>query len=113
MEKADVLELVGGPDRARRWQGKDRWTYVFKKPEGESVQDVHFLEGKVVYSGPPPLPRVSAEEQDRINQETNARESARVRAEDEADRLAVRKRSVQIQSDLEGSSPKHKFEPIQ
>ena len=114
MNKAEVLDLVGGPDRTRRWQGKDRWTYVFKKPTGESIEDVHFEEGKVVYSGAPPVPKISAEEQDRLNEETNVREDARVRAETEADRQAVRARAEKMESEAEDAAvPRHYFEPIQ
>ena len=88
MSKAAVLGAVGAPARTRRWQGKDRWTYVYRTRGGEKIRDVHFEEGKVVYAGVPPLPPVSASEQDRLNETLNVREDARLRVELEADRMS-------------------------
>jgi outer membrane protein assembly factor BamE len=113
MNKSEVLATVGGPDRTQRWQGKDRWTYLLKKPDGEQLADIHFEGGKVVYTGDPPVPAVSAAEQDRLNEASNVRDNARVKAEIEQDRQSIRKRATQIQSGSENSGGQNHFEPIQ
>ena len=47
-EKADVLELIGSPQRTRRWKGKDEWTYVFYSGQQVVEKAVKFEDGKVV-----------------------------------------------------------------
>jgi outer membrane protein assembly factor BamE (lipoprotein component of BamABCDE complex) len=83
MEKDQVIEAAGGPNVSRRWHGKDRWIYDYKEtPEGNQTREVHFENGKAVYVGTKVVPAVSAEEQDRINEESNAQEAARTAVED-------------------------------
>jgi hypothetical protein len=78
MEKDLVIEAAGGPEKSRRWQGKDRWIYEFSEtPEGPQTREVHFEDGRAVYVGTKIPPVISAEEQDRINEKEN-------RAEEEA-----------------------------
>ncbi|MCB0366064.1 MAG: hypothetical protein H6624_17950 [Bdellovibrionaceae bacterium] len=47
-EKADVLELVGSPNRTRRWKGVDEWTYIFYSGHQIVEKEVKFEDGKVV-----------------------------------------------------------------
>lgn len=75
MDKHGVLHIMGSPDVARRWQGRDRWIYNFDAETTTTMVDpgeVHFSNGLVVYKGAPPLPEVTAEEQDRRNAQENA-----------------------------------------
>ena len=65
MSKGDTLELVGSPNTSRRRQSIDSWTYRFYN--GKKTQ-LNFKEGVLVYKGPPTKPRISAEEQDILNQ---------------------------------------------
>lgn len=72
MEKTEVLRLVGPPRFQRRWQGKDRWTYlIYHKREKGLVEgqkkEIHFLDGKVVYIGEPVAEQVTAAQQDELN----------------------------------------------
>lgn len=81
MEKDLVIEQAGGPDVSRRWHGKDRWIYNYYTPDGQQTREVHFQEGKAVYVGKKVVPAVSAEEQDLINEQSNADEDKRMTAE--------------------------------
>ncbi len=76
MEKDQVLETTGGPTRAQRWHGQDRWTYVFKDHESTTVREIRFMDGKVVYVGGEYVPPVAAEERDRLNEESNHKAEA-------------------------------------
>lgn len=82
MLKDQVIEAAGNPTRTQRWQGKDRWIYVYY-PDEKTVdtKEVHFTDGRVTYIGTPPIPSVAAEEQDRINAESNFAEEQRMAAE--------------------------------
>ncbi len=71
MRKYDVLEIVGGPNSSTRWKGRDRWTYRFIDRDSEEVREVVFKEGRVIYAGEQVPPRVTAEDQDKINEESN------------------------------------------
>lgn len=85
MVKGDVIQAAGNPTRTQRWQGKDRWIYVYYPDEKTvDLKEVHFLEGRVTHKGTPPIPPTSAEEQDRINAESNLAEEQRLVAEKEA-----------------------------
>lgn len=85
MEKDQVLSATGGPYTSRRWKGKDRWIYEFKgTPEGSQTREVHFENGKAVYVGMKVVPAVSGEEQDRMNEESNAAEEQKLAAERKA-----------------------------
>ena len=81
MEKDQVLEQAGGPNVSRRSKGKDRWVYDLHTPEGRESREVQFEEGRAVYVGAKVVPLVSAEEQDRINEQSNVTEEKRVTAE--------------------------------
>ena len=81
MEKDQILNLVGGPDASFRWQGKDRWVYRFKDENATTVKEVHFADGKAVYVGEPPKPEVTAEMQDKQNDEKNKAAEAKEKSE--------------------------------
>jgi outer membrane protein assembly factor BamE (lipoprotein component of BamABCDE complex) len=76
MDKSEVIETAGGPNRSERYHDEDQWTYTDPSapPDGK-VREVHFVDGQAVYVGPPIKPKVSAEEQDRINAEEDARQA--------------------------------------
>lgn len=71
MEKNDVLELMDSPQRTQRWQGKDRWTYIFYEDNTRFEKEVHFKEGIANYVGDVYKPAITAEEQDAINEKAN------------------------------------------
>lgn len=82
MAKDEVLSEAGGPNVSRRWHGKDRWIYNYgKAPGDEQTREVHFENGKAVYVGQKPVPKISAEEQDRLNDASNAAEERKAMAE--------------------------------
>lgn len=79
MEKSQVLDIVGPPQRTQRWRGLDRWTYIFYENEGREEREVHFDEGRASYIGAKYVPPVSAEQQDVINEASNREVEERVR----------------------------------
>ncbi|MES2964582.1 MAG: hypothetical protein V4760_11880 [Bdellovibrionota bacterium] len=82
MEKDLVLDAAGNPTVARRWHGKDRWIYRYvQTPDGPQTREVHFQDGVAVYVGTKVVPDVSAEDQDRLNDESNAQSDQRMLAD--------------------------------
>ncbi|MEK7356567.1 MAG: hypothetical protein AAB250_08965, partial [Bdellovibrionota bacterium] len=82
MEKDLVLEAAGHPTIARRWNGKDRWIYQYlQTPDGPQTREVHFQDGRAVYVGTKVVSDVSAEDQDRLNDEANEAEQKRMEAD--------------------------------
>lgn len=75
MEKDDVLQLMGSPNRTQRFHGKDRWTYIFYDERIRFEKEIQFLEGSAIYIGDPwrPEPDKDAVAADRLNEEKNAR----------------------------------------
>ena len=73
MEKHDVLELMGNPKYVRRVRGVDRWGYVWYDHQSRTREEkqVHFESGMVTYIGVRPQPKITAQEQDRKNRESN------------------------------------------
>jgi outer membrane protein assembly factor BamE len=71
MEKDDVLEKMGSPQRSQRFHGKDRWTYVFYENKIRYEKEVQFFEGNAVYVGDPWQPEVSAAQVDAKNETAN------------------------------------------
>ena len=72
MEKNDVLEVMGSPQRTQRWHGMDRWTYIYyEQKQNREEKEVHFDQGKAVYIGEKYSPPVTAKEQDDIFDEQN------------------------------------------
>lgn len=56
MEKDDVLDIMGTPNRTQRHKGKDRWTYVFYDDRIRFEKEIQFFEGNAVYIGDIALP---------------------------------------------------------
>ena len=80
-DKATVVENVGSPTKVRRSQSKDRWIYEFSDhPDGKLSREVQFEEGRVIYVGPIMQSKISATEQDRLNEVSNQIESQRLNA---------------------------------
>ncbi len=57
MDKAEVLELVGGPQLTKRRNSEDVWQYVFYNGEQKTTKELHFKNNKVIYKGEPVTPR--------------------------------------------------------
>jgi outer membrane protein assembly factor BamE (lipoprotein component of BamABCDE complex) len=72
MAKDQVLEAAGNPTRTDRKSGQDRWMYVIPEETQDAVTEVRFTEGRVTYVGAPLLPKISAEEQDKLNEDSTA-----------------------------------------
>ena len=82
MEKDLVIEQAGGPNVSRRFHGKDRWLYNYTStPDGPQTKEVHFENGRAVYVGAKVIPKVSADEQDRLNDQSNEAVAQRDAAE--------------------------------
>jgi hypothetical protein len=47
-DKSQVVETLGSPTLARRWQGQDHWIYVFYEDQQRWVREVHFEDGEIV-----------------------------------------------------------------
>lgn len=71
MEKDDVLELMGSPQRTQRFHGKDRWTYVFYDTKVRYEKEVQFFEGNAIYVGDKWEPEVTAAQVDAKNEASN------------------------------------------
>jgi|SRR6185312_4394352 len=71
MEKDQVLDIMESPQRTERVHNADRWTYVFYDNDQRVEKEVEFSDGKATYAGDHPKPAVSAEEQDKLNDEAN------------------------------------------
>ena len=73
MDKAQVLEIIGGPRAVTRFHGKDRWFISFYNKGTLYEREIHFTEGLATYVGAPyePPPEQSAAYVDKKNQESN------------------------------------------
>lgn len=71
MEKNDVLEVMGSPQRTQRMHGKDRWTYIFYDDKLRHEKEVQFFEGNAVYVGEPSQPEITAAQVDAKNEASN------------------------------------------
>ncbi len=112
MEKHDVLEIMGNPTRTQRWQGKDRWTYIFYDSGIRLEKEVHFFENTSVYVGEPLKPEVSAEEQDKINElknRTQPKDYVNFVLEKERDKI----KSQKYDSSEDRQKPPPAFVPVQ
>lgn len=82
MSKEQVLTAAGNPSSRDRKQSVDRWTYnLYDHPDGKVVREVHFLEGVSTYVGPKPVPTISADQQDQINEIKNREAEERERVD--------------------------------
>ncbi len=48
MDKDSVIELVGGPNRTFREDGRDHWIFVYHQNDVQWLRDVTFEKGKVL-----------------------------------------------------------------
>jgi outer membrane protein assembly factor BamE len=71
MEKDQVLAMLDSPDRAQRWKGQDRWTYIIYEDDVKHLKQIHFENGQAVYVGDIPKPEISAAEKDLKNETEN------------------------------------------
>lgn len=88
MYKEDVLDVMGSPHRRQRWQGMDRWTYIYMEEHDKIEKEVRFSEGRAQYLGSPYVPAVSADDQDRIYEAQNAEIEKELAARREENRQA-------------------------
>ena len=65
IDKSEVVEKLGSPNRVERHEGVDRWMYTYKHTE--KVLEVHFKDAKVIYRGPPKEDAVDQSLQDADN----------------------------------------------
>ena len=48
MDKSEVIELMGAPQRTSRINGRDQWIYFYYLNEARSGAEISFLESKVI-----------------------------------------------------------------
>jgi outer membrane protein assembly factor BamE (lipoprotein component of BamABCDE complex) len=73
--KASVLELLGSPSIIRRAHDRDVWLYNYEHGANSSTErEIDFANGRVVYVGAVRAPKLTAEEQDRINSNSTNKE---------------------------------------
>ena len=71
MEKDQVLELAGSPNKTEYFRDKQRWTYFYYRSDERRAYQVHFKFGEVVCVGRIP-PRPSPLEQLRRSKDFEA-----------------------------------------
>jgi len=71
MDKGEVLDVMGSPQRTLRWKGMDRWSYDFWQDDKLYNKEVHFNESISQYVGEAYKPEISAEQQDAANATAN------------------------------------------
>lgn len=79
MDKGQVLDIMDSPQKTERHHGQDRWIYYIENSDATNPvqhdqkveKQIYFENGKSTYVGDPIKPLISAEEQDRINEEQN------------------------------------------
>jgi outer membrane protein assembly factor BamE (lipoprotein component of BamABCDE complex) len=77
MNKSEVLDRAGGPQRSDRKGDEDQWIYIVPEHRRDVTKEVRFREGRVSYVGDPIAPKgPSADEQDRMNEASNAKSEA-------------------------------------
>lgn len=111
MDKNEVLEIMGNPQRSERWHGMDRWTYIFFDTSKRQEKEVHFSQGKAVYIGGRYVPPVTAAEQDTIFENEN-RELEKAWAER---REQIRNQYQNYENEVRGTGDVRyvpQFEPI-
>jgi outer membrane protein assembly factor BamE len=112
MEKDQVLDLMESPQRVERVHDTDRWTYIYYDHDQRVEKEVQFSDGKAVYAGDHPAPAVSAEEQDKLNAESNRALEQKISAERQENQNNYQK----YQDDIKGSGEIRyvpKFTPVQ
>jgi len=71
MEKDDVLQVMGSPQRTQRFHGKDRWTYIFYDSRTRYEKEIQFFEGSAIYVGDTWEPEITAAQVDAKNEASN------------------------------------------
>jgi outer membrane protein assembly factor BamE (lipoprotein component of BamABCDE complex) len=71
MDKADVLGIMGSPKRTERRRGVDRWNYSFYQENQLYDKEVQFQNGSATYVGELTKPEISADDQDKMNADSN------------------------------------------
>lgn len=107
MEKGAVIDIMGSPQRSERWHGKDKWTYIFYNQNSRYEKEVQFLGGKSLYVGDVSKPEISAEEQDRMNEESNQALATAYATE----RALNKKNAMQFHENSEGNSSDVRYVP--
>ncbi|MNL36026.1 Outer membrane protein assembly factor BamE [compost metagenome] len=114
MEKDDVLNLMGSPQRNQRYKGKDKWTYIFYDKRIRHEKEVQFFEGNAVYVG-----NISQPAPDQTAEAVDARNAAADKAIEESmikEVQANRKAYDSYQAETKGEDKVRyvpQFEPIQ
>jgi outer membrane protein assembly factor BamE (lipoprotein component of BamABCDE complex) len=112
--KDEVLEAAGPPNRSKRFNGKDRWIYVFKNKNSVStVREVHFSAGHVVYVGAAVEPEQTAEEADRQNELANVADAKKRQEDLQKHRQAIEEMydaPVDVEKEKRKRAPE--FEPL-
>jgi outer membrane protein assembly factor BamE (lipoprotein component of BamABCDE complex) len=104
MDKSSIVEAAGSPNVVERYEGKDRWIYTFDDtPEGEKRREILFENERAVYVGPKIQPKVTAAEQDKINETVLEDETKR---ENEAELVRDKKLGIARVADPEKYSDK-------
>lgn len=114
MEKDDVMDLMGAPQRTERLHGKDRWTYIFYDNRIRFEREVQFDKNNVVYIGEPwqAPPEKSAEAIDKRNAELDAK----IERENKIEREKAKNSYSNVESYLKGDTdengkPKIRYMP--
>lgn len=113
MEKSQVLDVMGGPDRTQRWRGMDRWTYIFYETDLRNEREIHFAEGKAVYLGAPYHSEVSAEQQDLLHEASNREVEERVLRKREEAHRNLENYENEIRGTESNPAIVPQFEPVQ
>lgn len=113
MEKDDVLNLMGSPDRSERFHGKDRWTYIFYDDRLRFEKEVQFFEGNAIYVGDISKPEAdkTAVAMDQRNEAKNQEIDAQIAKDVEEHRKAY----LEFESKAKGTDKVRyvpQFEPI-
>lgn len=110
--KEDVLDRVGSPHRRERLQGQDRWTYMYFENSEKNQKEILFSDGKATYVGNHQSPKISAEQQDQINEAQNAELEKKWAVQREEARKALPK----FENDVKGTDEIRyvpKFVPVE
>lgn len=108
MEKPEVVDIMGSPQRTQRWRGLDRWTYIYYEREMREEKEVHFDQGKASYVGAKYVPPVSAEQQDAINEASNREVEERVRR----NREEAARQLENYEGELQGTESNPGYVPV-
>lgn len=112
MEKVDVVDIMGDPQRKIRRQGVDKWTYIYYDNRVRTENEVHFNEGVASYVGPHVPPAISAEQQDAMFAAENAALEKQIAAR-RAEAQSNLHRYEQEVREEDVNEPPRTWEPVQ